>query len=92
MPTIVVNVPVALARFGKFLRREAHRAQAVAYLLGYAAYQVTTAAGGFEGVRRWTWRDWAGHLLVAAGPPVLFLLRGQHVPLPSPPPQKESRS
>lgn len=66
------------ARFATLVRREAHYFQAGAYILGVAAYQVVTLAGGFDVVEHWTVKDWAGHAIVALGPAILFLLRGQH--------------
>ncbi len=68
-----------LRRFAAFARREAHHFQAGAYVVGVALYQVVAGAGGFDAVRRWTGRDWAGHLLVALGPALLFELRGAHL-------------
>ncbi|HEX9052181.1 MAG TPA: hypothetical protein VF841_16755 [Anaeromyxobacter sp.] len=64
---------------GAFARREAHHVQAVAYLVGVAAYQAVAGAGGYDAVRHWHARDWAGHLLIALGPALLFELRGKHV-------------
>ncbi len=67
-----------LARAAAYARHEAHHVQAVAYILGAAAYQVIAGAGGYDAVKHWKARDWAGHLIVTLGPAILFQLRGRH--------------
>lgn len=69
-----------LKSIAAFARREAHHIQAVAYVVGVAAYQMITGAGGWDVAGKWTARDWAGRLLIALGPAILFELRGKHLP------------
>lgn len=76
-----VRLREALRRFVAYAKREAHHVQAFAYVLGAAVYQVVTAAGGFDAVRHWAWREWVARVLVTAGPAFLFLLRGKHNPV-----------